>query len=89
MIDLALIEATTSVFEMALKETFDESQWDQAVQDIFRQVLERHPEIDLVWLAFSMGRALGKGTTTQAAVLVGDTGRPAAGTAGVPVLLSG
>jgi hypothetical protein len=61
MIDAGLIEATTTeLFEMAIKETSDKSSWDQAVDDIYRQVLERYPEMSVEWLFFSMGRALGR-----------------------------
>jgi hypothetical protein len=61
MIDAGLIEATTTeLFEMALKEASDESSWDQAVEDIYGQVLERYPEMSVEWLFFSMGRALGR-----------------------------
>ena len=61
MIDAGLIEATTTeLFEMAIKETSDKSSWDQAVDDIYRQVLERNPEMSVEWLFFSMGRALGR-----------------------------
>jgi hypothetical protein len=61
MIDAGLIEATTTeLFEMAIKETSNKSSWDQAVDDIYRQVLERYPEMSVEWLFFSMGRALGR-----------------------------
>jgi hypothetical protein len=36
------------------------AQYDQAVEDVVRDVLERHPDISAELLCFAMGRALGR-----------------------------
>ena len=55
-----VMSSVTQLFGLVMKETSTETQFQQAIEDLVRDVLERHPDVDVGLLFFSMGRALGR-----------------------------
>jgi hypothetical protein len=54
------VDTATALFELASRETATQAQYDQAVEHMLRDVLERYPDFSTELFAFAMGRAMGR-----------------------------
>jgi hypothetical protein len=54
------VDEATELFELASRETATQAQYDQAVEHVLRDVLDRHPDFSTELFAFAMGRAMGR-----------------------------
>jgi hypothetical protein len=59
-IEHAVLSTAADLFGLAMKEAANDGQWNEAVEDIIRDVLKRYPDISTAQLAFALGRALGR-----------------------------
>ena len=54
-----VMSSAAELFGFALKESSTEAQFYQAVEDVIREVMLRHPDVSVELLSFALGRAIG------------------------------
>jgi hypothetical protein len=55
-----VLQTATELYELALTETETLNQYEDTVEQLSQDVLERHPDFPVNLLVFAMGRALGR-----------------------------